>query len=242
MLLKTKGIVLHYIKYSESSIIATIYTEELGRQAYLISGLRQKKANHHISFLQPMVLLDMQVYHKQNQTLHRIKEFNPSVPQLTIPYDINKTTITLFLAEILYKTIQEQEQNKDLFSYLYHSFIVLDCLTEGIANFHIAFLFNLTKFLGFYPNKNFSIENKYFNLLTGDFVNSVPLHSNSLNELQSSLWITFFNITFENLSKFKMNNTLRNEMLEKILVYYKLHIPNIREVKSYEVLKDVFSK
>ena len=123
MLVKTRGIVLSYIKYRESSIIAKVYTEQLGVQSYIINGVRKKGSGSRIALFQPFTLLDMVVYTSQKGGLTRISEYKSAYPFGSIPFDIRKSSILLFLAEIVSKTIKEEEENPQLFNFLYQAII-----------------------------------------------------------------------------------------------------------------------
>jgi len=140
MIYKTRGIVLHHIKYAETSVIATIYTEQFGRQSYMINGVRGKKSRIKANVLQPLYLLNMEVYHKTTRDLQRVKELQHAYIFNSLPYDLKKSTLALFIAEILYQTLREQEPNPELFNYLYHSIQMLDIKNEGLTTFHIYFL------------------------------------------------------------------------------------------------------
>lgn len=240
MIYKTRGIVLHHIKYSETSVIATIYTEQFGRQSYMINGVRGKKSKIKANILQPLYLLNMEVYHKTTRDLQRVKELQHAYIFNSLPYDLKKSTLALFIAEILYQTLREQEPNPELFNYLYHSIQMLDIKSEGLTNFHIYFLLHLTKYLGFFPNNNFSTENQYFDLSKGIFTQLKPIHSDSLNKEESEMLsrlLVFSDNQHENL---KMNYPLRIGIIEKILKYYKLHHEGISSIKSFNILKEVF--
>lgn len=240
MLFKTRGIVLHHIKYSETSVIVTIYTELFGRQSYLINGVRSKKAKIKANILQPLFLLDMEVYHKPKRDLQRVKEVQNDFIFNSLPYDIRKSTVALFIAEILYKTIQEQEPNSDLFSYLYNSIQVFDLKEEGATNFHLYFLIHLTKYLGFFPENNYSETYPYFDLKAGRFVQLKPLHLFFLYKDDSAILSGLIVFSENQHDQLKITSSSRINILEKILDYYSLHNEGVSNVKSLSVLKDVF--
>ena len=240
MLNKTRGIVLHHIKYSETSVIVTIYTERFGRQSYIINGVRSKKAKIKANILQPLFLLDMEVYHKPKNEIQRVKEVQNAFVFNSLPFDIRKSSLAIFISEILYKTIQEQEPNPDLFEYLYNSIQVLELKVEGISNFHLYFLIHLSKYLGFFPNNNFSESNCFFDLKAGSFVLIKPMHLFCLDSEQSKILsqlIAFSENQHENLKISKKNRAV---LLEKILDYYSLHNEGVSGIKSLSVLKEVF--
>lgn len=240
MIFKTRGIVLHHIKYSETSVIATVFTEEFGRQSFLIKGVRSKKSKIKANILQPLYLLDMEVYFKQNRDLQSVKEIQNAFIFRTIPYDLRKSSLAIFIAEVLYKTIREQEANKDLFVFLFHTIQILDVKDEGVKNFHIYFLIQLTKYLGFFPGNKYSEENSYFDLKNGSFVQIKPMHPHYVRPELSKLFsqiIPFSDIQNENVT---MNYIQRMEILEKIIEYYYLHNDGVSNIKSLSILKEVF--
>lgn len=240
MISKTRGIVLHHIKYSESSVIATVYTEQFGRQAYMINGVRGKKSKIKANILQPLYLLEMEVYHKSTRELQRVKELQNAYIFNHLPYDLKKSTVALFVAEILYKAIREQEPHPELFNYLYHSVQMLDIKEKGLANFHIYFLIHLTKYLGFFPNHNYSATHQYFDLKTGVFNQIKSKHDLTLNKEESEIFnqmLTFSANQYENIN---IDYKLRMQLIEKILKYFELHHEGVSNIKSFNILKEVF--
>jgi len=240
MIQKTRGIVLHHIKYSETSVIATIYTEKFGRQSFLIKGVRSKKATVKANILQPLFLLDLEVYFKSSRDLQSVKEVRNAFVFSSIPYDLRKSSIALFIAEILYKTIREQEANNELFEYLYHTIQMLDLKPSGISNFHLYFLIQLTKYLGFYPANSYSEINPYFDLQNGSFVTIKPMHNSYLNPELSVILSNMLPFSENQHAEITMNYTQRTNLLDKIIDYYCLHNEGLTNVKSLTVLKDVF--
>lgn len=240
MLYKTRGIVLNHIKYSETSIIVTIYTERFGRQAYIINGVRSKKAKIKANIFQSLFLLDMEVYHKPKNDLQRVKEIQNAVVFNSLPYDIRKSTLAIFIAEILYKTIQEQEPNPELFEYLFNTIQLLDLKENGISNFHIYFLIHFTKYLGFYPHNNYSEANCYFDLKAGGFKQIKPMHFSFMDKEQSLIFSKMLSFSEDQHENLKIDYQHRIYILEKVLEYYTLHHEGVTKIKSLDVLKEVF--
>ncbi|MFC2096625.1 DNA repair protein RecO [Bacteroidota bacterium] len=240
MLHKTRGIVLKHIKYSETSIIVTIYTESFGRQAYIINGVRSKKAKIKANTFQPLFLLEMEVYHKSKRDLQRVKEVQNAFIFSSLPYDLKKSTLAIFIAEILYKTIQEHEPNHELFEYLFNSIQLLDLKENSVLNFHIYFLIHLSKYLGFFPNNNFSETNCYFDLRAGNFVQIKPFHLLHVEKEASNIFSKMLEFSEDQHENLQMDYEQRIYLLEKILEYYSLHNDGISSIKSLEVLKEVF--
>lgn len=240
MIQKTRGIVLHHIKYSETSVIATIYTEKFGRQSFLIKGVRSKKATVKANILQPLFLLDLEVYYKSSRDLQSVKEVRNAFVFSTIPYDLRKSSVALFIAEILYKTIREQEANYELFEYLFHTIQMLDLKQDGISNFHLYFLIQLTKYLGFFPANSCSEINSYFDLQNGSFVAIKPMHNLYLKPELSEILSNILPFSENQHAELVINYIQRTNLLEKIIDYYCLHNEGLTNVKSLAVLKEVF--
>ncbi|UIR55701.1 DNA repair protein RecO [Sphingobacterium sp. SRCM116780] len=239
MLHKTRGIVLKCTNYSESSVVAQIYTEHFGLQSYLVNGARKPKAKIRSGFLQALHPLDMVVTFKNNNSLQRIHEAHQIPPLKTIPYDIVKSSLALFLNEVLYKILREQTGDPYLFEYLYHAIQWLDESESNLANFHLVFLINLTRFLGFYPVESIK-EYAYFNLESATFSNQLPEHPHVLQEPHTSLFRKLMATEFHFSENVKMKSKDRQILLEKIIDYYRLHLSNFKEVKSLYILEEIF--
>ncbi|MCZ6520402.1 MAG: recombination protein O N-terminal domain-containing protein [Bacteroidetes bacterium] len=222
MLSKTKGIVFKYIKYRESSIIATILTENFGIQSYIINSVRSKKPRFSIALFQPLTLLDMVVYHKENATLNRVSELRCEHHFASIPYQHNKTAITLFLSEVLYKAIRLESHPEGVFQFIYHSILSLDLLDQKFENFHLQFLLKLTRYLGFYPESGTELKSQ---LVHGD------------NSLESEI-DSLINSNYDQFTV-GLNSSLRITLLDHILDFYDLHIENLGNIYSYKILREV---
>ncbi len=227
MLHKTKGIVLHYIKYGDSSIIAYIYTDIFGRQAFMVNGVRSKKSGIRLNHFQPLSILELDVYYKPNRDIQRIKDLRISMMLHTVHNNIVKSSVALFIAEILYKTLREVEPNKPLFDFIYNSVQVLDLKDDGIENYHLAFLLMLSRYLGIFP-------------VIEDSKNDMGV-SFVLSEEEKKALTDLYKYSFNNLEKIKMGNNVRSSLLDKFVAYFKLHLEGIGTIKSLAVLKEVFA-
>ncbi|MCF8365906.1 MAG: DNA repair protein RecO [Bacteroidales bacterium] len=238
MLYSTRGIVLKTIKYSESSIIAKIYTEHLGLRTYIVKGLSAKNSHRKKALLQGLSLLNMVVYEKPGAGLQNIKEIEIAHTYHSVPFDIAKSAIIMFLNEVLYKSIGEEVGGIQLFNFIFDELIALDLLEKNISVFHLRFLIRLSRHLGFLPRNNFSEKNQLFDLQEGAFISAIPLHSNYLDPGLSKKLSLFISDDMSNPAE---NQTERNELLEKIILFYSLHVPAFDELKSFNVLKQVFN-
>lgn len=238
MLQETKGITLKVTNYSESSVVVQIYTEQLGLQSYLINGARKPKAKISVNMLQPFHLLDLVVYQKENNALQRIKEAQHTPVLKTIPLDIVKSSIALFLNEVLYKVLRHQSPDRHLFQFLEHAIIWLDEAEDGLANYHLIFLLKLSHYLGFKP----AISNDpYFDLVEGRFSKQLPAHVYTLQEPYSSYLRDLANSSFSDCNNVRLKREDRSYLLQKLVDYYRLHTENFGELNSLYILEEIFS-
>ncbi len=240
-LAKTNGIVLHQIKYGDSSIIARVYTEEFGVQSYLIRGVKNKKSKIKPSLFQIGNILDMVVYRNENRSVQHVKEVQIAFPSNSISFDVKKKAIVIFMIELFYRSIIEEEPNKPLFNFIVNSIRKLDSKEEKYANLHLVFSIHLTQYLGFLPRKNFSETEKFFDLKEGMFVSHQPHHDHYLTPLLSTRFFEFLTTDYDEMHKISMTGQSRMELLEKLLEYYRLHLPLFGEIKSHHVLSVVLA-
>jgi len=241
MLHKTRGIVLKTTLYSESSVIVQIFTEKFGIQSYMINGVKKPKAKIRMNMLQPLHLLDLVVYHKPSSGIQRISELRPSPVFRSIPYEIVKSTIVMFLNEVLYKSIQQQHVDENVFDFIYNAILWFDETNEVVVNFHLAFLLKLSRFLGFAPSTQTKSDQSFFDLQEGEFRSMPPLHPYFLVREDAELFISLFSTSFEKLFEIKISGARRRLILDKILVYYTLHTASFGEIKSHLILEEVLS-
>jgi DNA repair protein RecO (recombination protein O) len=241
MYFKTKAIVLNQIKYSDTSLIVALYTEAHGRQSFLIQGVYKKKSKYPPVYFQPLTLLEIESAISPKRELQRIKDAYIIHPFHSIPFDPVKSSIALFISEILYKTLREEENNPVMFQYLENAIEFMDRMDAGIANYHIWFMLNLTRHLGFYPVCNYSAENYVFDLVNGRFYN--PLLTNAaVIERELAKWINNFLTTSpEKLLELELNHQMRNQIISMLVEYYHIHMGHLGNIKSLAVLQGVFA-
>lgn len=238
MIETTKAIVINSIKYGDTSLITTCFTKNCGLKTYMLKGvLKSKKAKVKAAYFQPLTLLNITANHNNKGALNSIRDVQISHFYQSIYTNIKKQSIALFLAEILNYSIKEEEQNETLFSYLETSFLWLDT-HEKATNFHLLFLLNLTKFLGFYPELN-NINNSYFNLIEGNFTNRKVIHSVSGDNLIQ--FKKLLGINFDAIDQVDFSAANRQAVLSTLIQYFELHLSGFRKPKSLEVLKTIFS-
>ena len=240
MIEKTRGIILNQIKYTDSGIIARMYTRTFGRQAILIRGMRKKTSGKHNILFQPLFILDLELNYKASREMQNLKEFSVAYSPSGIFSNIKKGSVAIFLGEVLTSVLKEESPHEELFDYIEESIMYFDKSHENYANFHISFLAGLTSFLGFEPGIRNNSDDKYFDMINGRFVPVPPVHGNYTNEEISGILADFFEASYDTAARIILKGVMRNEVLETLLNYYSLHLPGLKKIKSLEVLKEVF--
>lgn len=241
MLTKTKAIVLKATKFQDSSLIVKCYTES-GIRSYFLKGILKSKSKQNkskIAYFQVFTLLNIVAKHNDKGNLNYIKEVSLYQPLHQIHTNIYKSTIVLFLAEVLNNVLIEEEENTMLFAYFENALIWLDT-HDKTANFHLLFLLNLTKYLGFYPKTQGYESALFFHLKEGIFTKTKPRESFIANK-KLNLLKSLIGINFDALTKLEFNVKERQEILQILLTYFGLHLPEFRKPKSLSVLHTIFS-
>jgi len=239
MLHKTRGIVFKTTDYGESSVIVQVFTEKFGLQSYMVNGAKKPKAKIARNMLQPLHLLDMVVYHKNTGNVQRIAELKNSPALQTIPYDVIKSCVAMFLNEVLYKAVRQQSADENLFGFVFSAIEWLDHQTAGLANFHLLFLIQLTRYIGFYPDRYLAGDADYFDLKNGVFCRYKPDSTLYLSPPHTQNFTALLQCSFENILQLKLSNDDRRYLIQKLLEYYTLHIEGFGNIRSHEVLEEV---
>lgn len=240
MLVKSRAIVFRTHKYGETSVIAELYTEEKGLRKYVINGVRSAKAKTKANLLQGMTLLEIVAYEREDRDLNRIKEIRPAFVYESIPFDVRKGAIGLFMLEVARKAIREREANPVLFHFLYDRFIGLDTSSNSIANYHLVFLIELSTYLGFLPAGRYSAARPVFDLQAGAFTTAPPEHPYYLIDEQAIGFNQLLGTTALKAHELKIPRGLRQQLLDKLVRYYQLHLEGMGEVNAHHILREVF--
>ncbi len=234
MLIKTRGIIFKALKYSETSLILDIYTEEKGVRKYIISGVRNKRSKVKTGLLQVATLVDMVAYFRDNKPMNRIKEIKAAQIYESIPFDLMKGTISLFMVELAQKTIKEEEGNAALFNFLFNRFATLDKLAQINPNYHLYFMLDLSRYLGFYPGGTWSLDTPWLNMRDGKFVKEEPLHQYALSrDLSEKVGLLM------KKEAVKMARIDRQKIVQKLIDYYRIHVENFNGLNTHEILREV---
>ena len=237
MQIKTKAIVISALKYQEKSLIVKCFTLSHGLKSYFVrDAFSNRKSNQKMAYFQPMTILEIEASHKNKGTLEHFKEIKIAAPFQSIHSDIYKSTIVMFISEILHHSIHEEEKNESLFEFLETALHWLDEHDE-MANFHLILMLEMTKYFGFYPDTS-DIDMPFFEMNEGVFT---PFHAiGSLTEHESNLFKKLISLKLD--SNRKVFHVIERQLVLKILIdYYSYHLDGFKRPKSLDVLKEVFS-
>lgn len=239
MLVTTNAIVISKLKYKDNDLIVKCYTQQLGVVSLILRGvLKSRRGNSRTAYFQLLSQLQLVIDFKNNRTLHTVKETKINHLYSSLHSNVLKSSIVMFLAEVLSSTLNEEEPNQNLFSYIETTLQWLDAHSE-YSNFHLLFLLNLTKYLGFYPDVK-NVDYNYFNLSDGKFENR-KLDKYSISGENLSLLKKLLGTTFDALSSVRINAKQRQSFLNMILLYFELHLGSFKTPKSLQIFNQVFS-
>ena len=240
MVTKTSAIVLHSLKYGDKRIIVDMFTRSSGRQSFIVTLPSSAKSRVKKQFFQPLTLLDIEMEIRSLRQLQKLSDVRLAIPYYSIPFNPEKLSITLFIAEFLYHALRGEQENAPLFDYVSDSLQWLDGQSSSYTNFHLVFLMRLSLFLGFYPNLEGYRDGDVFDLRESVFVSHVPMHRDFLVPTEASRLQTLMRMDFPTMHLYRMSHCDRNRLLEIILTYYRLHMPDFPELRSLQVLKEIY--
>ncbi|MGL4994086.1 MAG: DNA repair protein RecO [Bacteroidales bacterium] len=240
MFYKTNGVILHTIKYNDKASIVHIFTELFGIIAFNIPNTRSKRSSVKRNIFQPLTIVDLEIEHKPNRELQRIKEVRISTPLSSIHTNPVKTAIAILLTEIIEKFVTKNTQQQSLYTFLESAVQVLDLTESGYGNFHLIFIIKLTKFIGFAYNLNDWHSGDWFNIENGMLQSSKPTSPLLLTQYDTELLYRLSTLDFRDMSQLPINREDRNSVLDGLIEYLKYHINPKIELKSPEIVKSLF--
>ncbi len=231
---------LHTLKYGDKSLIVYLLTDVGGRQSFMVQGIRSSQGRgSKAALFQPMFAVEFEGLQSPKMELHRFKEVRSGQVLRSLPFDVRKSTIALFMAEVLYRLVKESEPNPDLFAFVWNSVGVLDALQEGVSNFHLWFLTNLSAFLGFFPAGEYR-TGCWFDICEGAYVPEQPLHPQHFTPEMTTFLRDFAECDVRCLGEIGMNRQQRVALMQSLLAYYGYHLDSIHAVQSVQILQEVF--
>ena len=240
MLHKTRAIVLYNVNYSDTYTIVHVLTEMFGPVSYLTAKARGKTTRVPKSLFHPLSIVELEVEHQNLREIQRLKEARAHIPLLSILNNPVKSTMSIFLAELIGKVATDAQPDQRLFDFILESIRILEMLEKEYANFHLVFMIGLSRFLGFYPDNNGYRPGMYFDLQNGVFAAYKPAHPHFLNPDDSQVFFNLLRMNYENMTLFTFSRHERKDIISRILEYYRIHLNRLPEIKSLEILHEVF--
>ena len=237
---KGKGIVLHTLKYGDSSMIVYLLTDVGGRRSYMVQGVRSRSGHgSKLALFQPLFPVVFEGLESTRMQMHRFKEVQAGFLLRNIPFDLRKSTIALFMAEVLYRLVRESEPNEALFDFVWNSVGALDELTGGVADFHLWFLANLSRFLGFCPGNSYA-EGDWFDIREGLYTPVQPAHSGYMSQECARILGALVGCEVQAAAALGLNRRQRVDFLNAMLAYFGFHLDTVNAVQSVRILREVF--
>lgn len=237
---RTEALVLHAFKYGESRMIIDVFSREAGRLSLIAALPKTSKARLKKQYFQPMTMLEIEYEQRQRVQLQKLKDARLISPYTSVPFSPEKLALSLFVSEFLYHALRSEPRNDLLYAYICDSMLWLDMAAGGYANFHLTFLMRLSRFLGFYPNLEVRGERLFFDLREGRFCTVAPLHRDFLQPDEASRILLLMRMDFPTMHLYRLSRHDRNRIVDVLLHYYRLHIPQFPELKSIAVLQELW--
>ncbi len=226
------------MKYSETSLILDIYTEEKGLRSCIVNGVRKARSKT-ASLYQVLQILDIILYDKDAQKLNRIKEASSAYLYRSITLDIHKTNLAIFMIDVASGTIKEHEANPELYSFLERYLRYVDATTEKISLLSIKFMLDLSAYLGFTPLDNYGGEEVCFDLEQGKYVAKESIGAYVLSEEQSQHLRAIQKMEMADVQSYTIPKAERTQLLDKLIIYYRFHLAGFKEPKSLEIFRSL---
>lgn len=238
---KIRGIVLRTVKYGDNGLIVDMFTLQYGRRSFATKVAKGRRTASNASLWNPLAMVEFDADIRPNGKLPVPKDvrlYHNNLHTLLSPV---KSTLALFLAEFLTHALKSETENDALYSYLEVSLQWLNNAEKDYTNFHLVFLMRLTRFLGIFPNLDSASPLDFFDMESGCYCKARPYHPNYLNSADAIRIPMLFRMNYDTMHLFRMSRTERWSILTTLNTYYRLHIPGFPELKSLDVLHEVFS-
>ena len=231
---------LHTLKYGDTSMVAYLLTDVGGRRSYMVQGVRSRNGRgSKLALFQPMFPVEFEGLESPRQQMDRFKEVRAGFVLQSLPFDVRKSTMALFMAEVLYRLVRESEPNEALFDFVWGSAEALDAMNDGVPNFHLWFLANLSRLLGFRPGNDYT-PGAWFDIREGLYTPVRPAHPGVMTQECAGLLERMLSCDVRRLGDVGLNRDRRSEFLNAMLAYFGYHLDAISAVQSVRILREVF--
>ncbi|PLX08921.1 MAG: DNA repair protein RecO [Marinilabiliales bacterium] len=228
---KTEAIVLNKIKYSDSTYIVNIFTRELGKVPVFIRTSKSKKGGIKPGLLFPLNIIETEVSQKDRRNVQNLKHCDTVFSAFNICSDVYRSSIAQFLAELVSKTLRENETDGDFYDYFKKIIFKLENSDIPPHNLHLLFMKDYARFLGFQITNNFAEESPFFSLREGMFLPVFTTDEESLDRELSNLFSDLLSLDLESIISFSASYKFRKEILKRLIFYYRLHLADFPEIK-----------
>jgi len=235
---KTRGIVLRLMPFNDKNKIVKIYTEHFGLRTFIVSASSSKLSRQKTALLQALQPISLETSFIETNKLTRLGEIIAAGSINHAMQHQTKRSILLFLNEVLYKCLREEQADEPLFNYIIDSILYLEKTDKNCNNYHLIFLVKMCQYLGFMPVSNYSNYHKYFYYREGLFDN-FKSDNMMMDEEQSKLFAHLLQLNFDDMSQLNIHTNARSKLLENILFYYSQHLPSFKDIKSLEILAEI---
>lgn len=241
MLTKTTAIVLHSLKYGDKKVFVDMFSREYGMISFACTTGSRTKGKNKANYFQPLNIVEVEFDMKPKAEIHTMKDIRIVYPAMSIPFDPYKLSISIFLAEFVRYALMNEQKNELIYDFISNSIQWLDNAERNYANFHIIFMVKLSQFIGFSPNLNEFYPGSWFDLRDGSFTPLIPKHKEVIRPADATLIPVLSRLSFGTMHLLKLSRNERNQCTEGILTYYKLHLPDFPELKSFAVMQELFA-
>ena len=232
---------LHTLKYGDSSMVAYLLTDVGGRRSYMVQGVRSRSGRgSKLALFQPMFPVEFEGLESPRQQMDRFKEVRAGFVLQSLPFDVRKSTMALFMAEVLYRLVRESEPNEPLFDFVWGSAEALDAMDEGVSNFHLWFLANLSRLLGYRPGNDYT-PGAWFDIREGLYsVRAARAPGGDDAGVRRAARPDAAACDVRRLGDVALNRDRRSDFLNAMLAYFGYHLDAISAVQSVRILREVF--
>jgi DNA repair protein RecO (recombination protein O) len=238
MLIKTQAFFLRKVKYGENSAICTFYTRESGLESFMINGVRNQKGLIKPAYLFPMSVSEISYQKRNNSQLQRISDFRLEDLSQFHNQSLQKNAISGFIAEVINSSIKEHQTDKTLFDFILN---FVDLIQLQSASSHLLpclFLLKLSRYLGFYPQRNYS-EESLFDCIEGKFVSNE--HSFTSDKTCAKNIHAMMETSITEMTELNINLAQSRNILDNLLTYYKFQMVDFSVPDGLNILREIFS-
>lgn len=233
-------VALRTIKYNDKHSILSVYSLEMGRLSFLVSAGNGREANRRRAMFMPLSIFECVASIKPGRELHTMHDPRVLMPLHGLHSHPMKGAVAMFIADVLNAVLRESQSDNATFAFLVDAITRFDVMNEGIANYHLCFLYRLGRFIGIEPDVSTYQEGAVFDMQEARFRMTPPMHHKYLNANDAGVLAMLSRITFDNMRFYKFNRNQRNDLLDKILEYYTIHYSSLSQMQSLEVLRALF--